>query len=480
MRRLTFENTRTLINTVSIGKKYLVDIIKQYEQENNKDIISELEHIILTIGNKDTVDNFYLHKDLRELFNNEDTYSELAEKLNRYLVLYDNLGICLMYHMRNTLKELDKRTNGINKPESKIHNYFKLSPKEPQDYNNISDTNTKYDSIMSKIYLSKYNTYVDENDNGAGAWTFQLSATYLIIIDKLYRLLQPYITVVDDFFFRCVVILNPIITGFTYTTEIPSEINALEFIYELMQLTSTGSYLIIKKNEDKSAVTFIFTTENGTFTNYEQQHYSSYFRKDNNGRRKVQVLMTGSDNRLFLKVDIVGLQSIQDITEQACNPSLFSLNTDEYYIEVITYKILGTILSHTEQFQADLVTCNRQARELVDSGKVVNIASKDDLKKSYAEGFLRDTVFKSLSHDTMLRPLLYLQKNFPIKRYNVTYYRYVVSALNMTDSEISEMLKPLGSKQQAIIRKMINAVKSLNYEGVPALHHLYKAVTYRS
>lgn len=190
--------------------------------------------------------------------------------------------------------------------------------------------------------------------------------------------------------------------------------------------------------------------------------------------------MTGSDNRLFLKVDIVGLQSIQDITEQACNPSLFSLNTDEYYIEVITYKILGTILSHTEQFQADLVTCNRQARELVDSGKVVSIASKDDLKKSYAEGFLRDTVFKSLSHDTMLRPLLYLQKNFPIKRYNVTYYRYVVSALNMTDSEISEMLKPLGSKQQAIIRKMINAVKSLNYEGVPALHHLYKAVTYRS
>lgn len=99
MRRLTFENTRTLINTVSIGKKYLVDIIKQYEQENNKDIISELEHIILTIGNKDTVDNFYLHNDLRELFNNEDTYSELAEKLNRYLVLYDNLGICLMYHI---------------------------------------------------------------------------------------------------------------------------------------------------------------------------------------------------------------------------------------------------------------------------------------------------------------------------------------------------------------------------------------------
>lgn len=93
--------------------------------------------------------------------------------------------------------------------------------------------------------------------------------------------------------------------------------------------------------------------------------------------------MTGSGNRLFLKVDIVGLQSIQDITEQACNPSLFSLNTDEYYIEVITYKILGTILSHTEQFQTDLVASNRQARELVNSGKVESIASKEDTRNHY-------------------------------------------------------------------------------------------------
>lgn len=480
MRRLTFENTRTLINTVSIGKKYLVDILKQYEQQNNKDIISELEHIILTIGSNDTVDNFYLHKDLRKLFTNKKRYSKLAEKLNRYLVLYDNFGYCFMYHARNIIKELDKRTNSIGRPESVIHNYFKLSPKEPEDYNNISDTNTKYDSIMSKMYLSKYNTYVDETDNGAGAWTFQLSATYLIVIDKLYRLLQPYITDVADFFFRCVVILNPIITGFTYTTEIPSEINVLEFLYELSQLTSTSSHLTIKKNEDKSKVTFIFTTENGTFTNYEEQHYTSTFRKDNNGRRKVEVLMTGSGNRLFLKVDIVGLQSINDITVQACNPSLFSLNTDDYYLEVITYKILGTILSHTKEFQADLVNCNRQARELVNSGKVKSIASKEDTRKSIAEGFLRDSVFKSLQHETLLRPLQYLQENFPLQRYNVTYYRYVVSALGMTDSEISDMLRPLGSKQQAIIRKMINAVKSLNYEGVPALHHLYKAVTYRS
>ena len=81
MRRLTFENTRTLINTVSIGKKYLVDIIKQYEQENNKDIISELEHIILTIGNKDTVDNFYIHNDLRELFNNENVFTKESKDL---------------------------------------------------------------------------------------------------------------------------------------------------------------------------------------------------------------------------------------------------------------------------------------------------------------------------------------------------------------------------------------------------------------
>ncbi len=480
MRHLTFENTRTLINSISVGKRFLMNIIKHYGQEDNEDIISELEYMVRSIGSIENVDNFYLHNNLRELFDNEKAYSELAKKLNRHLVLYDDFGYCFMYHTRNTIRELDKLTNGFNKPESKMHNYFKLSPKEPDDYSNISDTNTKFDSVMSKMYLSKYNKYVDENDNGAGAWTFQLCTMYLIIVDKLYRLLQPYITDVADFFFRCVVELNPIITGFTYTTEIMSKINALEFIYELAQLTSIGRHLTIKKNEDKSEITFIFTTLNGTFTNNEQQHYSPIFRKDNKGKRKVQVRITGSGKRLFLKVDIIGLQSIQDLTEQACKPSLFSLNTDESYIEVITYKILSTMLSHTQQFQKDLEASNKNARKIVNSGKVESIASEEDIRKFYAEEQLRKNVFKSLQHETLLRPLLYLHKKFPIKKYNVTYYRYVVSALSMGDREISEMLKPIGSKQQAVIRKMINAVKSLNYTGIPALHHLYKAVTYRS
>ena len=41
MRLLTFENTRILINSLSIGKNYKLDILKLYGQGNNKDIISE-------------------------------------------------------------------------------------------------------------------------------------------------------------------------------------------------------------------------------------------------------------------------------------------------------------------------------------------------------------------------------------------------------------------------------------------------------
>ncbi len=479
MNILTFENSKTLINSVTVGKSYMKKIIDSYVVNNNEDIYRELDNMILTIGSRENVDYFYLHDDIRKLFNNEDTFKELSEVLNRHLVLYDDFGYCFMYHAKHVIKEFDERTNGILKPKSVIHNYFKLQPKQPETYYNISDTNTKYNSIMSKMYLEKYNSYVDETDNGAGAWTFQLSATYLIIIDKLYRLLQAHITDVQKFFFDCVTMLNPIISGFTYKTEITSNMYALEIIHELMQLTSTGSFLTIKKNKDKSEVEFIFTTEKGTFSNYEKNYNCPMYRQDKYGKRLVSVRISGSEKRLLLKVDIVGLQSIQDITEQACNPSLFSLNTDENYIEVMSYKILAIILSHTKEFQNDLAQCNKKARKLVDSGKITGLGSKTSLKGCVAEDLLRQTVFMSLEHERLLRPLMCLKEQIPLERGAVNYYRYVICGVNMADSEISQILKPLGSKQQATIRKMINTVKHFNYQGTPALHYLYRELTYR-
>ena len=121
---------------------------------------------------------------------------------------------------------------------------------------------------------------------------------------------------------------------------------------------------------------------------------------------------------------------MKNITELPCEPSLFSLNTDENYIEIITYRILGTILSHTEQFKSDLAEFKKNAQKL--SGEVVIMGgNKEDTRKYYVDKVIRENVFKSLRHETLLRPLLYLQEKVPMERYNVTYYRYVVSALRI-------------------------------------------------
>lgn len=483
--KLTFEKIRTLSTALTLGKEQLISIVDNYVEDNTnlrEDLYSEVEHIILTIGDRSNVDSFSLHDDLRLLFTDIETFNDLSKSLNYYMVLDDNFGYCFMYHCRNILNEIDTLTDRLNS-KSTIHNYMKLTPKQPEEYANISDTNTIYNSVMSKLSLKNYNKYVNDSDDGASAWTFQVSMTYLIIIDKLYRIMIDNIDNPRDFFFRCVTSFNPIITGLSYTADIDlGNVYALELLYELYQLTSTGSHLTIKKNQDTAEVQFIYTTENGTFTSAEYESTNAIFRRDTSGKRKVILTITGTANNLHIKVDIVGLQAIHDITGLACNKELFSLNTDELQLEAMTYFVIGVMLSHTVELQTDFTKFKRHAKKLVNSGKYRSIfdTPKYELIESATCQLMRKHVFESLKHETQLRPLLALQKQFDLKRFAVIYYRYVVSAMTMTDIEISEMLKPIGSKQQALIRRMISFIKSFDYKGIPALHLLYKKVTYRS
>lgn len=124
--KLTFEKIRTLSTALTIGKEQLISIVDNYVEDNTnlrEDLYSEVEHIILTIGDRSNVDSFSLHDDLRLLFTDIETFNDLSKSLNYYMVLDDNFGYCFMYHCRNILNELDTLTDRLNS-KSTIHNYM--------------------------------------------------------------------------------------------------------------------------------------------------------------------------------------------------------------------------------------------------------------------------------------------------------------------------------------------------------------------
>lgn len=475
--KLNFKNIKTSIISITVGKKYLISIVQKYLPKISDEILKEINHLILTINDNKNVDYFNLHNELRSLLYSE----ELQKELNTHtLSEFDNFMRHFVYHSKNTLTQLENAKKTTKKQKRTIHNYFKLSPQEPDIYENITDYNATYNSIISKLYLKKYNKYVLDTDNGGGAWTFQLCMTYLILIDKLYRLLEDKIEDTKTFLFSCIKILNPIVTSLTYITKIDfDDVNSFALMYELMQLTSSGSYLTIKKNWEKFQIEFIFTTEKGAFTHSGYESNKAGYRRDNYGKRKVKLIIFKDGKDLFAKIDLVGLQVIQDITGLACDKALFSINTDEFYLEAVSYNVIATILSHTKEFKIAHKKAIEDAQKWFNSNKNKYFISNEHLIESAQDALLRKTPFSQIQQEKLLKIFQALQKEFKLQKNNVFYYRFVASGINMTRSEISQMLQPIASKQQALIRKMIKFAKNYRISDFSALSNLYKEVTYR-
>lgn len=429
----------TNIISLSLGKKYLYSIAEVFLKgyEDKQDVYREIDSFVNSIAYKNNVNKFILPIEV---------YSYLySDSFNKLLDDYiDDEGFSykyLFHHAKNIYKSYVH-----DRKQEKIYLWFKLEPTEPDKYNRLDDTLPNYDSIMCKFYLHNYRKYTSSNNTSAEGWTYQLSMFYLIVIGNLYSILRPFITNLDKFMFHCLYNLNPVIAGFRTTLRFDTvNVKALSIIHELMQLHSKGNYLQIHKNKPENSIEFCYTTLGSTFHSSLDDCKKSTYRGDNNGKRLCKLKVTGSGRTLTMRIDVVGLGVLDDLTGQAVQKSFYSLITDDVEMEVIGYRVLKYMLSHTREHGGN---------------------------SSY------NKVFKDLEPETKLSIAGQLMKKFNLQKLSIDYIIIAIELAKQDSTTVSNKIKTLSSKQQAKIRKIIKYVKSLE-PSLPVLNNIYKIVSYK-
>ena len=245
----------------------------------------------------------------------------------------------------------------------------------------------------------------------------------------MYYILQPFIKDVPEFLWHCFSCLNPVVVGFTMTSKYRSkEINAVSFIYELFQLTSKSKNLIIEKNQANNTVKFVYTTLGKPFKHSTHKGYNPLYMTDNDGKRKVQMLVSGKGKTITIRYDFIGLAVLFDIVGKAVDKDLFSLPANDVLQMVISERTLLYMLSYT----------NFRDRKL------------ESEKLSYQAKMLVD--------------------RFNLNKYQMDYVVIATTLAKLDKETISKKLSSFGTTQQAKIRKMIQAVQNYN---MPELDCLY-------
>ncbi len=468
----------TSIISVSISKKLMIDIIKTFV--NNEVLLKEYEQeidcFIRSISNNKNLNNFAMSSELLTF---------LEDKVKLYFLLNrlkwcenedeDNFYHHLINHMLIVYEELKE-----DKPIQKIHTWLKLNPKQIDSFNPIDDYNAKYNSILCKFSLKQYQKYTNRAKTSQEGWTYQISVLYLLIIDRVYWIIKDEISI-EDFLFKCFTTLNPIIVGFqTQTTLSLKEVNAIEVLYELYQLRPLGNYLQIHILKDKSMIEFVFTSKKGTFSHFEKPFEQNAFNSD----RYVKLAISGKGKELYLKSDIIGNSTFEDITGMACKKAFYSLITDETTLEVISYRVLLRMLSHTIQYsKASTLACNKlnglyqtsKEKSFVTGNKIdKEFEIKNILKKNYME----KNLFNNLELETYYKTALMLIKTFELKKYELDYVIIAIELAKLSPEEVSKRLINIGTKQQALIRKMIGFIKQQDVISAKTLNILYKKVSW--
>ncbi len=474
----TLKGFETNIITLSLGKKYLYDIAHSFLKgfDDTEDCYREIDNFVNGIADKNKINKFVLPQGLYRFIHSK-RLNELIQEL--WLDDEEFSYTYLFHHVKNVYKQFIQDRKNAN-----VHLWLRFEPKEPDKYNRLDDTLPDYDSIMCKFYFKNYRKYTTVSNSSADGWTYQLCMFYLLIIGNLYRILRPYLTNIEDFITKCMLELNPIITGFTATLNFNTKhIKALSILHELMQLHAKGNYLQIHTNKPKNSVEFVYTTLGSTFHSALNDSEKSTYRGDNNGNRLIKLKLTGECNTLTMRIDVVGLGVLEDITEQAVQKSFYSCITEEITMEYIGYKVLKYMLSHTQEHETILDKAKTKATKhyLNNLQHTRNLFNKENVIDSYCRHLLYKNVFNNLNSETKLSLAERLKDEFKLEKQSVDYIIISIELAKYDKEAISEKIKPLGSKQQAQIRKMIKYVQKLGLEAKrPVLNRIYKTVSYRA
>lgn len=429
-----YTKSETNIFSFSISKESLNDIIdcyvKDLDKEEIKELRREVDNLIYSIEDTKLISNYVCPYELNRFFSNTERIKVLAKRLDSVLPVSNDYEEDYYFHLhllRYITQAIGKVKN--DSANGKMHLYFSYEPKQPSDYNGISDTKVSYDSILCKFYFLPYLKHTKHKKVSQGGCAYFVAFTYLLVITQMYYILQPLITNVSEFLWHCFSCLNPVVVGFTMTSKYRSkEINAVSFIYELFQLTSKSKNLIIEKNQANNTVKFVYTTLGKPFKHSTHKGYKPLYMTDNDGKRKVQMLVSGRGNIVTIRYDFIGLAVLFDIVGKAVDKDLFSLPANDVLQMVIAEKTLLYMLSYTD---------------------------------------FRD---KRLESEKLSYQAKMLVDRFSLNKYQMDYVVIATTLAKQDRETVSKRLSALGTAQQSKIRKMIRAVRDYK---IPELNCLY-------
>lgn len=488
---MSFNCVSTNINilSLSVGKRYLYDIVRVYLRENDYDeeIVSEcyrdVDNFISRIEDKDILKDFKLPPELARYIGQGKGNITLAHDLDSAMPVIDEWDIpydfyrALLKYMRRGYKWLKSDSKA-----GKTHLYFKFKPSKPSDYTGISDNKTEYDSLIVKFYLKNYLKYTDHTKTSKEGCAYCITALYLVILGEMYRILYPFIDGdVETFMGICLSRLNPVISGFTMTAEYNTgNTKALSIITELLQLTSQTSNLEISKTSEYN-VQFKYTPKTNQFKNSsERLDGRAKYRTDKNGKRRIELLISGKNNILTLRYDLIGMNILNDITGLAGKKDFLSVASNDSLLEHISRKVLLNLLSHTKQFVKDKKYVSNMIDILYEDEDDIKLTITktheiiEEFKEIQKDTCLNNIIFRHLNSDTLSQSFDVILNEFKLNKYQADYIIIAHELSNFEDNEVSKRLSILGSKQQAEIRKMIERIREHQKSPFYALNYIYQ------
>ncbi len=417
---MTIQLTQTYndIITTSLSRKSLFKVIDSIvnNPDTKEELYREIEIFVNSIGDRETLYNFRLNNTLLRFFNNNQKISDLAYSLR---------GTEDDFSYRHLFLQMKKFYSYFREDirKTKVHLFFDLSAEEPDEYFSLGDILPDYKSIMCKFNLKNYIKYTDRNKTSAEGWTYQLSLLYLIVINRLYRLLERYIDDTKTFLMMCFININPIIVGFTFTLSYDlGTINTISLRYELKQLHASGEHLEITQGAKDYCVNFSYKLLQSSFNSSLDETYEAYYRGDNNRKRSINLLISGKGHILNLKISIWGLRAFDCITGYAVSKTYFDLIADENSLKYIGEDVFDTMMSHTLEHKS----LQEYVEELVDreysEGKYSSIfEDKNRIIRRERNNRVRQSAFKDLEAEKTLDTSKDLINNFNLQKMAMAY-----------------------------------------------------------
>lgn len=430
--------------TLCVGRNFLEMVIDKFTDDSDE-YYQRLNDFISSLNNYRYVDKFeILYPEVFDVM--FDEVEELASKLNWYATDEMYFHWYLIKHIENILPKFEEDIRrGI------THNFLEILPYRIYHSNVVRDEDSELEAnnILCKLKTKNYLKHTERNEDGAGAWTYQLCILYIILIEGMYRILEHLVSnKIEKFLVEFLSIIHPIIIGFTATVSYQLEgMDTVEVMHELMQLTTHGKHLLITKNPSVPSITFTYRTLEGNFLNisniegtYKPVYYKSDYRNDKTGKRYAYVKVYGSKNTLKLRLTFIGLGILDEITDLVANSTLFSLLYDEVTLFEYGYKTLATMLKHTSEAGSKLNT---------------------------------------IMPDMTNRAIQYLIEKYKLKENAVSYCIVANELASMSSDRAASVIdihfKPTDTKQKTLINKMIADVRRIKrLDNNPVLKYLYK------